>query len=67
MMVLLYPVMSQFGITALAEVFIALGVVGIAVSILTLISKKLMWLLWLWLVIFIVYCVGVILTSLGIH
>ncbi|MCL4383266.1 hypothetical protein M1278_01360 [Candidatus Marsarchaeota archaeon] len=63
-MVLLYPITASFGVSPFANVVLSFGIVGIAISLLTLITKKLRWMLYLWVVGFFVYFLAILFATI---
>lgn len=61
-MLLLYPVTNSLGGAAsFSAVILAFGILGLAVGLLSLISHKLKWMLYLWIAGFFIYFIGVLL------
>ena len=59
-MVLLYPIAASLGVNQFSNILLSFGIVGIAISLFTLITKKLRWLLYFWIVGFFAYSIAFI-------
>jgi hypothetical protein len=63
-MVLLYPITASLGISPFADVVLSFGILGIAITLLTLITKKFKGLLYLWIAGFLVYFIAVLFVTI---